>query len=96
MEKEIINLSVFSYNQFNEKVNNSRPISVKKCSEVILKMIKKNNKSTIISTIKKKNSMEPVKNLLLEQGTLKEKVIQSIINTQINESQRNKRTKRKV
>ena len=84
MEKEITNMSIFSYNQllelFNEKVCNSRPISIKKCSEV-LKI-----RNDLIKQIN--NLHTTFKNLLSEQGNLKEKekVIEKV-NSQINESE---------
>ena len=85
MEKEITNLTTFSYSQlvelYKEKVINSRPISVKKCSEVL------NIRNDLIKQIN--NLHTTFKNLLLEQGNLKEKekAIQSV-NEQINEAER--------
>ena len=84
MEKEISKMSLFSYSQllelYNEKVINSRPISVKKCSEVL------NIRNDLIKQIN--NLHTTFKNLLLEQGNLKEKekIIESV-NNQINQSE---------
>ena len=81
MEKEITQMSHFSYNNlvelYNEKVLNSRPISVKKCSEVLT------IRNDLIKQIN--NLHTTFKNLLLEQGNLKEKEKQlQNVNNQIN------------
>lgn len=82
MEKEITKMSNFSYNNlvelYNEKVINSSPISVKKCSEVLT------IRNDLIKQIN--NLHTTFKDLLLEQGNLKEKEKQlQKVNNQINE-----------
>jgi len=84
MEKEITKMSIFSYSQllelYKEKLINSRPISVKKCSEVL------NIRNDLIKQINKLHIT--FKNLLLEQGNLKdkEKIIENV-NEQIKQSE---------
>ena len=86
MEKEITQMSHFSYNNlvelYNEKVIHSRPISVKKCSEIL------NIRNDLIKQIN--NLHTTFKNLLLEQGNLKdkEKELQNV-NEQINRCEQN-------
>ena len=69
MEKELSKMAKFSYNQlrelYNEKVIQSRSISVKKCSEVLT------IRNDLIIQIN--NLHTTFKNLIVEQGNLKEK-----------------------
>ena len=91
LEKELTKLSYFSYGQllelYHEKVVNSRPIGVKKCSEVL------NIRNDLIIQINNLNTT--FKNLLLEQGNLKEKekVIQNV-STQILQAEQKIRVER--
>lgn len=92
MENEKDKLTLFSYKQLNdlykEKVLTSRSISVKKCSEVL--------KSRNNLRIQINNLSTTFKNLLVEQGNLKEKE-KSIeaINLQISEFEKKSKKSKK-
>ena len=92
IENEKDKLTLFSYKQLNdlykEKVLTSRSISVKKCSEVL--------KSRNNLRIQINNLSTTFKNLLVEQGNLKEKE-KSIeaINLQISELEKKSKKSKK-